>query len=534
MTTSTFPKDNSVSPPAATLARLVLLATIWIVVLTISACVFRLGIQLRHWAWTNTENMHFQGDVTHAYFWGTTADQDGLLGMYRQIRSDYGDQPDMTHGLDYAPLRLTIVTIWAHWVNLHFDENDQWDPGKSYVFHRPLLMANAACEAAAAIGAVLVLRLMRRIAFPGADHNSGVRSLAREYLPLIVAALLVWFNPVLILNDCWPQWDAWILPSFIFALYFSMRGWWFTAGALLGLGAMLKGQILFVTPVFIFWPLFSGQWLSLGRLIAGFGVAFTLIAIPWTLTSHGDIAFASSGAILAAFILIYRQGWRRPMFQLLAAATFVVPIWLTPKILSGDLSWLVLPYQYGPTKHPEMGAAGTSNLATLLHEQWGWEADGPDGTINLPLPFGHTLEMTMRTFLGAMYAISLIICGIAAAAQWQRRNFRFLLAMYAPWLLFFALMPHVNQRYLLWASCFFPLLIPLGLGMTLLGALITLADCVMLVDIMCRFNQGSNPTLENVTHGMYPGLAFLILLIAAICLYNSLIISRRSKQAHLG
>jgi hypothetical protein len=534
MTTTPVPKDNSTLPPVATLTRLALLATIWIVVLTISAGVFHLGIRLRHWAWTNTENMHFQNDVSRAYSWGTTADQNGLLGMYRQIRADYGDQPDMEHGLDYAPLRLTIVTLWAHWVNQHFDADDQWDPAKSYAFHRPLLMANAACEAAAAVGVVLVLRLMRRIVNPGADPNAGALNVAREYVPLVIAALLVWFNPVLILNDCWPQWDAWILPSFIFALYFSMRGWWFTAGALLGIGAMLKGQILFVTPVFLLWPLFSGQWLALGRLIAGIAVAITLIAIPWTLTSHGDIAFASSGAILAAFILIYRKGRQRPLFQLLAAAAFVVPIWSTPKILSGDLSWLVLPYQYGPIKHPEMGAAGTSNLATLLHEQWGWEADGPDGTIDFPLPFGHTLEMAMRSFLTSLYAICLIACGIAAAVQWRRHNYRFLLAMYAPWVLFFALLPYLNQRYLLWASCFFPLLIPLGVGMTLLGALITLADCVMLVDIMCRFNQGSDPTLETVTRGMYPGLAFLILLIAGIFLYNALILSRRSKQAQPG
>ena len=230
MTTTPVPKDNSTSPRIATLTRLALLATVWIVVLTISAGVFHLGIRLRHWAWTNTESMHFQGDVTHAYLWGTTADQNGLLGMYRQIRADYGDQPDMQHGLDYAPLRLTIMTLWARWVNQHFDPEDQWDPAKSYAFHRPLLMANAACEAAAAVGVVLVLRLMRQIVNPGADHNSSVRGLAREYLPLVIAALLVWFNPVLILNDCWPQWDAWILPSFIFALYFSMRGWWFTAG----------------------------------------------------------------------------------------------------------------------------------------------------------------------------------------------------------------------------------------------------------------------------------------------------------------
>jgi hypothetical protein len=138
--------------------------------------------------------------------------------------------------------------------------------------------------------------------------------------------------------------------------------------------------------------------------------------------------------------------------------------------------------------------------------------------------------MPLRAFLTILYAICLTACGIAAAIQWRRRNYRFLLAMYAPWVLFFALLPYLNNRYLLWASCFFPLLIPLGVGMTLLGGVITLACCAMLVEIMCRFNPDSDPTLRNITHGMYPGLAYLVLLIAAIFLYNALVISRKSNQ----
>lgn len=528
MTTTTVSNNNSNSPQLATVTRWALLGSVWMIVLIVSVFVFHLGIEVRHWAWINTEDMHFQNDVTRAYFWGNTADQNGLLGLYREIRTDYGDQPDMQHGLDYAPLRLTIVTFWARWVNAHFDPGDQWDSATSYEFHRPLLMTNAACEAAAAAGVVLVLRLMRKILNAGTGGGTGIRKYFSEYLPLVVAALLVWFNPVLILNDCWPQWDAWILPSFIFALYFSMRGWWFTAGLFLGLGAMLKGQILFVTPVFLIWPLVLGQWLSPGRVISGFAVAFTLIAVPWTLTSHGDIAFASSGAILAAFILIYRRGWKRPLAQFLAALVLVAPVWLTPKILNGDLSWLVLPYEYGPIKHPEMGAYGTSNLATLLHEQWGWEAEE---TVELPLPFGHTLEPTMRQLLTGIYAICLMACGVAAGLHWRRRDPRFLLACYAPWVLFFALLPYLNQRYLLWASGFFPLLIPLGVGMTLLGAIVTLSGCVMLLDIMCNFN-GSNPDLRTMLHGTYPGLGFVILLIAAVFLYNSLTgFGRRSRPA---
>src|SRR5262249_38939789 len=150
--------------------------------------------------------------------------QEGMLGLYRAIRDDYGDDPPQQYGLDYAPLRLLIVTRWAHWVNQRFDSGDEWDPDKSYAFHRPLLMLNAGCEAATAIGVLLVLRLMW-----GMNNGRALSSAwgrCREYLPLVSGALVVWFNPALILNDCWPQWDCWILPPFIFAVYCSMRGWW--------------------------------------------------------------------------------------------------------------------------------------------------------------------------------------------------------------------------------------------------------------------------------------------------------------------
>jgi hypothetical protein len=516
--TTEVKEDRPTVVPALHWQRLLMGITAWVALLIVSACVFKVGIQLRRWAWEQTVNMHFIGDATHAYTWGSDSDNIGLFKRYRQIRADYGDQPPMEYGLDYTPLRLTIVTIWAHWVNQHFDGSDQWDPDKSYAFHRPILMFNAACEAAAAVGVVMVLRLMRKITRGGAAESTRIRDIFGRYVPLAVAALLVWFNPSLILNDCWPQWDCWILPFFVFALYFSMRDWWFTAGLMLGIGAMLKGQILFVGPIFLLWPLFSARWLSAARVVFGLAMAMTLIAIPWTLTSRGDFIFVSCGAVVALGILIYCRRWRSPIFQLLACAIFIIPMWLTPKLLTGDMSWFILPFEYGPIKHPEIATVGTGNLPAILHEQWGWEAESP---VYLPIAPGHWVEIDLRWLLTGIYAICLLICAIAAAIQWRRRSPRFLLALYAPWVLFFSILPYLNNRYLLWGAALFPLLIPLGLGMTLLGVVICLSSCAMLIEIMCRFNSDSNPTLAAISHGLYPGLGFAVVLIAAIFLFTA-------------
>ena len=50
----------------------------------------------------------------------------------------------------------------------------------------------------------------------------------------------------------WPQWDVWILPFYLFAALAALKNRWFWCGCLLALGAMLKGQLLFVAPLFLF------------------------------------------------------------------------------------------------------------------------------------------------------------------------------------------------------------------------------------------------------------------------------------------
>jgi hypothetical protein len=51
------------------------------------------------------------------------------------------------------------------------------------------------------------------------------------------------------------------------------------------------------------------------------------------------------------------------------------------------------------------------------------------------------------------------------------------------------------------------------------------------MEIMCRFNSDSNPNLQTITHGLYPDLAFLLLTIAAIFVFQMLVISRPRPKA---
>src|SRR5438034_55753 len=77
----------------------------------------------------------------------------------------------------------------------------------------------------------------------------------------LAAASVAWLEPSMILDaHGWPQWDVWILPFYLFAALAALKNRWFVCGCLLAAAAMFKGQLLFVTPFFILWPLWQKRW----------------------------------------------------------------------------------------------------------------------------------------------------------------------------------------------------------------------------------------------------------------------------------
>jgi hypothetical protein len=120
-----------------------------------------------------------------------------------------------------------------------------------------------------------------------------------------VAAMLVWFNPLLLIDShAWPQWDVWILPFFIAAALMASLNWWMLAGALLGVGCMLKGQLLLGAPILILWPLFEGRFGALARIVIGFVLGAEMIVWPWVVNSPAGLHWVETATIAAGLILI--------------------------------------------------------------------------------------------------------------------------------------------------------------------------------------------------------------------------------------
>lgn len=51
----------------------------------------------------------------------------------------------------------------------------------------------------------------------------------------------------------------WAIPYYLWTVFFCLSDGWFLAGLVMGVGAMLQGQQLFVAGVFVFWPLLAGR-----------------------------------------------------------------------------------------------------------------------------------------------------------------------------------------------------------------------------------------------------------------------------------
>ena len=335
----TAPVDAPTRRPRRGLDIVVRIASIvgWIGLVVIVAWA---GVAGRAWAWSATAPIRFRGDVANALRVGHSVNDDALrlatsrpttrpdaappwrdliaayLARYdrsydaaeqavvaeerakHRPASDDDSPADRRFDIDYPPGRLAIATAWAH----HERAIGAPTP-REYrdELVAPLLRANMATEALFAIGTLALVRRVLR------DAN---RSRARATWLATLAAALAWLNPAVIVDaHAWPQWDAWVLPFVTWAAYAAACGRWASVGALLAVGAMFKGQLLIVAPMFLAWPIALGDGRATLRLLAGFALTAAAIASPWLLASV-EARRWTIGVAIAAILALARTTWR--------------------------------------------------------------------------------------------------------------------------------------------------------------------------------------------------------------------------------
>ena len=171
----------------------------------------------------------------------------------------------------------------------------------------PLLKINLLCELLSAVAIFFLVRLCC-----SGNHSRTTRSSLLSWLAASNIALRSAALPR-------PAWHGLSLPWFLMrtvgrngtygscrficlAAFAALKNRWFLCGCLLAVGAMFKGQLLFVAPFFVLWPLWQKRWTRALRVLAGFIATAALIASPWLLRT--PVAWIALAAVTGASSLL--------------------------------------------------------------------------------------------------------------------------------------------------------------------------------------------------------------------------------------
>jgi hypothetical protein len=497
------------------------------------ATIFIAGVQLRRWIGDTTRHVRYQHDIVNGFYWGSEVVKQthrlspdeatanswtgfcrGYFALYDRVKHQAYEHE---YGLDYPPLRLLVMAIWAKQVRNAFPGVDDGHPK----LVNPLLKINLLCELLSAIAIFFLVRWC-------VGRSSGMMLPAmlqrfpqqqRASICGLAAAAVAWLEPSMILDaHGWPQWDVWILPFYLFAALAALKNRWFACGCLLAIGAMLKGQLLFVAPLFVLWPLWQKQWISALRVLAGLVATIALIVSPWLLrTPTAWIAIAAVAGISLAFLLKHKVShagaWLAAM---IGCAVFVIGAFAR-----GSFAWLQVGFIYGTEHYPYLFISSCYNLPSLLAKV-GWSLKDP--FLSAHVGSMH-LHVTLQWILRLLYLGALALCAHGLARHLRDRDPRALIAIAAPWLLMFALLGQMHERYLMWGAVVSAVALGVSVRRSIIHFIISIASTAMILHVMLvdKKLQATLPAIDVLKH-IRPYGSIVVLGCVAVYLWDTLAI----------
>ena len=494
------------------------------------ATVFLAGIQLRRWIGDTTRHVRYQHDIVNGFYWGSEVLKEarrlspdersanswtgfcrGYFALYDRVKDKAYEQE---YGLDYAPLRLLVMAIWAKQVRDGFPWVDNDHPK----LVNPLLKINFICELVSALAIFLLVRECLQRSRP--TQSSLLNRLPQQHRGWIcglAAASAAWLEPSMILDaHGWPQWDVWILPFYLFAAFAALKDRWFWCGCLLAVGAMLKGQLLFVAPFFVFWPLWQKGWLPTLRVLAGFVATTAFIVSPWLLrTPAAWSVLAAFAVITPLFVVRFKltnQG--ASVAGIIGCAVFVIGAFT-----GGSFAWLQVGFIYGTEHYPYLFISSCYNLPSLLSKV-GWSLK--DSFLSAHLGSLH-LRITLQWALRLLYLVALALCARGLARHLRDRDPRVLIAIAAPWLLMFALLGQMHERYLMWGAVVSAVALGVSVRLSIIHFILSAASTAMIVHVMLTDKklEATLPTID-VLKDIRPYGSIVVLTCVAVYLWETI------------
>ena len=277
---------------------------------------------------------------------------------------------------------------------------------------------------------------------------------------------------------------------------------------------MLKGQLLFVAPFFIFWPLWQKEWAGALRVLTGFVATTAVIAAPWLL--RNPTAFLVVALVCGIAYLLLRF-WNMRHRGVWLAGVAALAIFLAGAFLGGSFAWLQIGFLYGSEHYPYLFISSCYNIPSLLADH-GWSLKD----VLWSHDFGSLhVALNLQWSLRLVYLGGLALCALGVARHARRHDARALMAMAAPWLIMFALLGQMHERYLMWGAVVSAVALGVNLRLSAFHFLISLASSAMIVNVLLA-DKKLDPTLRaiDVLEKARPYASWIVLVCIALCLWN--------------
>jgi hypothetical protein len=280
--------------------------------------------------------------------------------------------------------------------------------------------------------------------------------------------------------------------------------------------------------------------LALGVIVSPWMVRVAAPAggIRWLAVAFVIVTIAGATALLV--LGVRRNRLPRQLAVTLGLGAIGVSLLACMPVLGASSAWLECGWLFGTAHFDRLIVGLPNNLPALLNKRFEFHNTRDVRYVVFTLPdhafWGLPLagaDVTLKALLKAIFAATMVPCFIAAAWHARRNDPRFLMAITAPWLLFFCLPLQIHERYLLFAAATATCLVAASAGMTLMGLLLSVVSAAMTLTVLLNPDRRTRYAFENpesifITHGntlranlyaLHPDTAWLLLLAATVFLY---------------
>jgi hypothetical protein len=289
---------------------------------------------------------------------------------------------------------------------------------------------------------------------------------------------------------------------------------------------MFKGQLLFVAPFFVLWPVWQKKWTHALRLLAGFAATSALLVWPWIVRTPEAWISVLIVAAVSSFVILRR---RLPHAGAWIAGLTALSALLAGALAGGDFAWLQIGFLYGSEHYPYLFISSCYNLPCLL-DHVGWSLTSPLWSHGFGSRY---IAITPKWTLRVLYLAMLALAALGAARHTRNRDTRGLIAIAMPWLVMFAVLGQMHERYLMWGAVLSSVALGVRVRLSAIHFVISIASTamiahVMLIDKKLDATLGVIDFLNNVR----PYASILVLACVAICLWDVLSTRLPAFQRH--